>query len=747
MKRLFGLIGFTFLFVLSAVFYSDFNEIVFAIIGSLGVLSVAVGIFLIISKKNKSFGKSLCVFAFAVIYSAGNMIGYSEYINNTVINNYSDKEITASGYICDEIITTDSSCSFVIKADKINGQPSDAKIQIISYSNVDAEPFEKVNFTAHTYKNNVNSQISHGIFLKAYSYNGFKIDATGEKVFDLYSFAVEVRMTMKNSLDMLLPEDYSTLCRAVLLGEKTALDSSVKDDFSLTGTSFLIVVSGMHLVIITSFVLFLVRKLTKNRFLITGFTTFTVIAFMAVTGFAHSVVRAGVMMIIVSLASSNLRIADSLNNLGFAAIVLTAFNPYAVADIGMLLSFSATTGIILWSRPIERSVLRFFHYKNKRKDGFVGTLVYYIKRLFKICVNMLSVSVSAFLWILPITAVAFNRISPTVILVSLLCEPFVSALLVCSLLSSVLFICPFISFLAYPFALVSGLCSKAILWLVSTFSQLPFSTVKTHSLYWFVWIGVSVLLAIGGWFAINNRKFYVKISVLLSASVLIIGASLNVLLTADNGEMKIYNVGNGVFATVNCPDSCSVISCGGNRASADDVTADIGESYSDIEYMIIPNRNNKYSSFERFAVTKFDLNNILVYDSDIEKQNLLNAFDGNSRQTFGGNRRFTLNLSDTVTDEVICEDNTMFQYIKGKSATALFVPSHGDVSKLPEKYRNPNYLLIDSVPENSELISCKAVIFSGTEKQLQKRYDSIKEISPTVISTADGSITVNLNGG
>ena len=65
-------------------------------------------------------------------------------------------------------------------------------------------------------------------------------------------------------------------------------------------------------------------------------------------------------MIIVSLALSNLRIADSLNNLGFAAIVLTAFNPYAVADIGMLLSFSATTGIILWSRPIERSVLRFF---------------------------------------------------------------------------------------------------------------------------------------------------------------------------------------------------------------------------------------------------------------------------------------------------------------------------------------------------------------------------------------------------
>ncbi len=746
MKRLFGLIGFTFLFVLSAVFYSDFNEIVFAIIGAIGILSVAVGMFLIISKKNKSFGKSLCVFAFAVIFSASSMIVYSEFVNSTIINKYSDKEITASGYICDEIVTTDSSCSFAVKTDEINGQPSNAKIQIISYSNVDAEPFEKVNLTAHTYKNTSNSQISHKIFLKAYSYDDFKIEPTGEKVTTFYSFAVSIRQAMKNSLDMLLPEDYSTLCRAVLLGEKTALDSGVTDDFSLTGTSFLIVVSGMHLVIITSFVLFFVRKLTKNRFFLTFITSITVLAFMAVTGFAHSVVRAGVMMIIVSFASSNLRIADSLNNLGFAAFVLTIINPYAVADIGMLLSFAATAGIILWSRPIERSVLRFFHYKNKRKDGFVGTVVGYIKRLFKICVNMLSVSISAFLWILPITAVVFNRISPIVIFVSLLCEPFVSALLVCSLLCSVLFICPFISFLAYPFALVSGLCSKVILWLVSTFSQLPFSTIKTHSLYWFVWIGVSILLAIGGLFVIN-RKFYIRISVLISISVLVIGASLNVFLTADNGEMKIYNVGNGVFATVNCPDSCSVISCGGNRASADNVTADMSESYSDIEYMIIPNQNNKYSALERFVVTKFDLNNILVYDNDIEKQNLLNAFDGNSRQTFGGNSRFTLNLSDTVTDEIICVDNTMFQFIKGKNTTVLFVPTDADISNLPEKYRNPDCLLIDSLPENPDLISCKTVIFSGTEKQFKKNYDSIKEISPTVISTSQRNITVNLNGG
>lgn len=163
--------------------------------------------------------------------------------------------------------------------------------------------------------------------------------------------------------------------------------------------------------------------------------------------------------------------------------------------------------------------------------------------------------------------------------------------------------------------------------------------------------------------------------------------------------------------------------------------------------MIIPNQNNKYSSLERFAVTKFDLNNILVYDNDIKKQNLLNAFDGNSRQTFGGNSHFTLNLSDTVTDEVICVDNTMFQFIKGKNVTVLFVPTDADLSNLPEKYRNPDCLLIDTVPENFDLISCNTVIFSGSEKQFKKNYDSIKEISSTVISTSERNITVNLNGG
>ena len=141
------------------------------------------------------------------------------------------------------------------------------------------------------------------------------------------------------------------------------------------------------------------------------------------------------------------------------------------------------------------------------------------------------------------------------------------------------------------------------------------------------------------------------------------------------------------------------------------------------------------------------MNNILVYDSDIEKQKLLNAFDGNSRQTFGGNGHFTLNLSDTVTDEITCVDKTMFQYIKGKNKTVLFVPSDGDISKLPEKYRNPDYLLIDSVPENADLISCKTVIFSGTEKQFKKNYDSIKEICTTVVATTSGNVTVNLNGG
>lgn len=748
MKRLFGLAGFTFLFVLAAVFYSAQNKIIFAVIGFVSILSLGIGIIMILSRREKYnfLGKSLCMFCAAAIFAMTNLIFYTNYAYNPVVDNYADKEISFSGYVCDEIINGDSFSSYTVKTDTVNGKAENIKIKISSYSNTPVEPFDRVNIKAHTYKNDSNSQISHRIYLKAFTSSDFKIEITGEKEKSLYSAMVSLRGAMKNSLDELLPTDYSNLCKAVLLGDKRSLGNSVVSDFSMTGTSFLIVVSGLHLVVVTSFLLFFVRKITKNKYILCAVTIAAVLLFMALTGFAYSVIRAGIMMIVASLAMPNMRRADSLNSLGIAAVVITVINPLAVADIGMLLSFSATAGIILWSYPIEKYLLNLFRFENIRQNGIKGFIVYYLKHCFYFFINLFSVSLSAFLWVFPITAIAFKTITPFVMFISLVAEPLVSIILVFALISAVLYLCPIISFAAYPFAFVAGICAKIVLSLVSVCSKLPFGTLHTEDDYRYIWIFMYLLFVIGGIF-VKKRKFYIKISAAVLLCTLCILSSVTAYINSKKAVFTVHNVGIGMFATVKCGNNASVLSCGGSKSKAEDILTELEKNCDCIDYLIIPNAKNNYSSLQPFLYDTFDLNNILVYDNGTDSKNLMAETKHKSRHSFGCDVSFTINLSNSVKDEVISTDNTVFQYISGKSLSVLLVPYRADISHLPEKYRNPDCVLLDSVPKNGDLLTCSYALFSGSKGRYNRYYNSLKELCTNIYTSSDGDFSIDLNGG
>lgn len=146
-------------------------------------------------------------------------------------------------------------------------------------------------------------------------------------------------------------------------------------------------------------------------------------SFMAVTGFAPSVVRAGVMLAVVYSGKMFMRKGDSLNSLGIAALILTVPNPTAVADVGMLLSFTATLGIILWARKISVYIMGKFA-KLKR-----------LKKPVEFTVNLFAVSVSAAVWTMPISVLMFGKVSVFSILLSVILSPAVSVLVACALLA------------------------------------------------------------------------------------------------------------------------------------------------------------------------------------------------------------------------------------------------------------------------------------------------------------------------
>lgn len=730
MKRLFGLIGLTYLSVLTVVFYLYSQLTVVCIfIGSL-ILAV-LWLVLFILRKKKNLRRTFAIVCVTAVLASLSLILYTNYYYNSIIDNYSLQEVNVTGYICDEVEKTENYAKYTIQTDTVNGADERLKIQFTSYMDLNITEFEMINAHLTLYKSNTNKLLSEGIFFKTYVDNNFKIEQTGERHFSLYSFAVTARKAMKSSLETLLPSDYSSMCSAVLLGDKLSLPQNVRNSFTNTGSSFLIVVSGMHMAVIASVGLFLIKKLTKNKVLhfITAFLF--VFAFMAVTGFTPSVMRSGIMIIISYSAAIFFRTSDAVNSLGIAALILLVPNPYAVGDVGLILSFSATLGIILWSGRMYDYIISKLELKSK---------------FFKTLVRLVTASLSASIWVVPVSTICFGRVSPLVAFVSVLVTLAVEALIVCSLFASLLYMIPFLQFLAYPFALVCGLLSKYIIFVVGMFADIPFSSVNSNKPYFYVWIAVNIALVIIG-YVIKGRTKYVACAIALSFVTLISGCLVHIILTEDDVSATVYGVGSGMTISVKSNDNVSILSCGGSAGYTEYIIDDIAEDYNTVDFLIIPNQKYKYSRYQFEIIEEFDCSNVLVYDNGSTDFKMLSDYDGQTRQSFDDNVQFTLNLSENVTDTVFCVKDSVYQFLKSKNSTMLVVPSGADISELPDEFRNADYIVLDAIPDNENLLHCKYLIYSSTNKNYIENYNSLTEICSDTVNTAESDIIIDLKEG
>lgn len=729
MKRLFGLIGLTYLSVLAVVF--NFYSQAVIVCTFIGIIVLFIlWLALLIFKKKKNLRRTLAVVSAIALCASCIIILYTNYYTS-LIDKYSSKEINLTGYICDEIIKTESYAKYTIQTETVGNSYEKLKIQFNSYTDLNIDEFEKVNVYCTLYATNSNSLLSDGIFFRTYVDDNFSIEGMGEKRFSLYSFAVEARKAMKSSLNELLPSDYSSMCSAVLLSDKLSLPKDILSDFTNTGSSFLIVVSGMHMAVIASVGLFLIKKLTKNK--IYHFITVSVFvsAFMAVTGFTPSVVRSGVMIIIAYSADVFLRTSDAVNSLGIAALVLLLPNPYAVGDVGLILSFSATLGIILWSEKMYNFIISKLDLKSKA---------------LKAVIRLVTASLSASIWVVPISTVYFGRVSPLVLFVSLLVQFAVEGLIVCSLFASILYLTPFLQFLAYPFALVCGLLSKYIIFVVGAFAKIPYSSLNSNKPYFYVWIVVSIALVILGYLTKGGSK-YAALAVVISFVTLITGNVVYIFLTEDNVSLTVYEVESGMTVAVKSNDNASILSCGGSAGCTENIVNDIAEDYYIVDFTIIPSQKYKYSRYQYELASEFDCSNILVYDNESADFEMLSVYDGQSRQSFGNNLQFTLNLSGNVSDTILCVDDVVYQLIYSKSCSVLVMPSEADISKLPYEFRNADYAVLDAIPQNKDLLNCRKIIYSGTSNNYKENYNSLAEICKEVINTAQTDVIIDLKEG
>lgn len=203
-----------------------------------------------------------------------------------------------------------------------------------------------VEYTPELEKSEAQDLIADGIFLRITASNVEDYAILSEGNFSRIDELKKVNSYLSAKLRNGVGGEEGKLAAAMLLGDRSALTARIYRDFSRSGLSHYLAVSGLHVSIITGVVAFLIGRLRIKRTIRDLITAAFAICYLFLLGFPVSAVRAVIMMLMVSAAYSLGDISDSVNSLGIAAAFIVIVDPFAVFDKSFILSFCATLGIV-----------------------------------------------------------------------------------------------------------------------------------------------------------------------------------------------------------------------------------------------------------------------------------------------------------------------------------------------------------------------------------------------------------------
>lgn len=259
--------------------------------------------------------------------------------------------------------------------------------------------------------------------------NTENITVTGEYS-SILSLPDRLRNHFSDVLKIRIEKKACGLPAAVLLGDKSGLSASVRRDFSEIGTAHLLAVSGTHLSVIIGSLDIIIGKLRIDRRVRNTAVSLAAFFFAALTGFSASALRAAAMLTLARIAPMFGRRSDSVTSLCTAVSAIIILDRSAAADIGLLLSFCSTLGIVTVGKRLgvllKPICARIEGAGEKASVSFVrsalsGTVSYFG--------SIAIMSISATVVSLPVAAVFFGFPSASALAANLLLVPLITVLI------------------------------------------------------------------------------------------------------------------------------------------------------------------------------------------------------------------------------------------------------------------------------------------------------------------------------
>lgn len=534
MKRVFAHIGFSFAVSLLVLNLVPVNCILILSAG-LAVIFIAS---LLLPKYRQALTVPICIgsalfacFVFSVIYN-GAVLSQRE---------LEFESADASFYIIDTAEKSDGSYVYTVKTTAIDsdGAPQNIRLRLKSIEKLNAEPYQIINakLTFYTIGDNaVNScgYWSDGIYLSANADNAVSTDET---VSSPWHYVLNLRIDIINTLYKQIGSDEGALAAALLTGYKGLLSNEAYNHFKLAGATHLMAVSGLHLTVITCALVFILKRLHINDKANILITLLAVLVYIGVAGFSKSVIRAGIMMSVMLAGKLFGRRGDSLNSLGLAVFII-CLNPFAVYDVGAMLSVLSVLSLITLYPVLIRS---FDNKALAETDGLI--VVTYSKKLWARILSGFLVALSIMIYTMPVMYLYYGAVNLVSLVSNIILVPMGSAVMVICL--AVYLLCKIqLQF----FGVFAMLWNRLILITVKFFGSFKHSNVSFGEYFGFVIAGVLIIFAFC--FILNNKQI-MRLAAVIS-SVMIIGSAI----ISD----VYYRDKAQVFVTEN---SSVVITCGG----------------------------------------------------------------------------------------------------------------------------------------------------------------------------------------
>ena len=648
------------------------------------------------------------------------------------------KTVAVSGTVCELPESHNGRWYYVVRIDSTAeaGLPTGFRVRLSSKSQLSVKPYSRLSgtislflpsggdgFTSKSY------YASKGIMMFAYPEWGTSLKVSPPVEKPPYYYALRMREKLLNAVSEILPQEEALLVRGILLGDTGGLSDTLSANFRTDGVSHILSVSGLHMSTIAELLIFLLLffRVPKRAASLTA--ACGVFGFMAVTCFVPSVTRSGVMCLLFLAGSLLSRRADPLNSLCAAGLLICLSSPYSAADVGFLLSFFATLGLIVCTAPVTR----FLNGKFDRVRA--------LSPLVKGINGILATSVGATLFTLPIILLSFGTVSVVAPLANIL-ELVPSSLLMCFGAAAAVFrlLLPQ-TFLAMPFALFAGLLAKYMSASTAFLAGIPFASVSASQGFVVLWLAGSLILFAAALFLGRGKRLFPQ-AACFSVILLLVGIGSFQLSRQNVTRLTVLDGGDGISAVLTRGGHAFVVGCNGYNPQKL-LSCVTGENTIKLDGIAVLTRERDEFSCAETLAARYRPARVIASQENAADGLVRRAASGSALTPFAPKAEAT--LWSNVKIELVQSGKAAAARITVDGVTVLLRPDGVKTEGLPAAWRNPDFLVVGASAPGAGDFSPACTVFSVEGQTLRKKAADVG--SRRALWTGGyGNLVLNLRG-